>query len=799
VRLSALDRKALRDVWRSRGQLAAIAAVVASGIATFVTMRSVLDSLAIAQDDLYTRQRFADVFSSLERAPERLVRRIEALDGVARVESRVVANVTLRTPEDTPETPRSVDLTGAITGRLISLPDTREPRLNAPRRLYGRWPAPHSTEEVIVNQPFADAHRLAPGAILTAVVNERQAELRVVGVAMSPEYILALSPGSFVPDDAGFGLLWIRRGALAALFDMEGAFNDIALTLTADARAAAVVTELDRLLDPYGGLGAVERKNQQSHWFLQNELKQLQSLGALLPTIFLSVAAFLFAMVLGRMIDQARGEIAVLKAFGYSGLEIAVHFGKVVAVVALIAAVLGLAAGHWMGSGMLDLYRDSFRFPHMEYRLAPRIASIAVGLASGAALLGAWRSLARAMRLPPAEAMRPPAPLRFRPTIVERLGLSRQLPVTVRMIVRSVERRPVRALVSVVGTAAGGALLLAGLAMLDSMDVAIDTQFRAAQREDMTVAFNAPRSIAALGDLERFPGVRRAEPFRAVPARIRSGNRSRLVSIEGCVRGATQRPLLDTEGRVQVEWAPGLSLTESLADVLGVAAGDAVFVEYLEGERRVVTETIAAVYPSFVGLGARMELGALCHSLGEGPSMNGAYLLVDAARQAELDTALTETPLVASVTSKARMLRQFEELTGENMDAMSFFLVFFASVLVIGVIYNNARINLAERSRELASMRVLGYTRAEVSTVLLGELALLTLLALPLALIAGRQLALWTFQSMGTEVFVIDLKIHASSYARAVLVVVLAATAAALVVRRRLDHLDLIEALKARA
>ncbi|MEM6675776.1 MAG: ABC transporter permease [Planctomycetota bacterium] len=784
-----LDRKLFRNLWSLRGQLFAIAAVVASGVATFVTMRSALDSLSYAMDDAYARQRFGDVFARLERAPERIRDSLARVPGVAAIDTRVVADVTL-------------DVEGfreTVTGRMVSIPDDDRPHLVVPHVVRGRLPEPGSYDEVALSDSFAKAHGLLPGDSISAVINERKVDLRIVGEVLSPEYVYALAPGSVVPDDKLFGVLWARRKMLAASFDMEGAFNDVVLTTARGVPVEGVLAEVDKILDPYGGLTAIERAEQESHWFLSNELRSLRSLARILPIIFLGVATFLFAVVLSRMISQQREEIAVLKAFGYRDATVGGHFGKLVIVVALLAAVLGIFAGAAMGSGMVGVYAQYYRFPRLEHFVSPRLAIVSIAIAFCAAVVGAARAVRRAASLPPAEAMRPPAPPTFRPTVIERIGLGRRLPVGVRIVLRNVERQPVRAAISVLGTACGGAFLLSGLAIVDSVDRAMEHQFESAQREDVTVTLGAPRAAGTALDFARLPGVRRAEPFRVVPARLRSGLVSRRIAIDGFEPGATLRPPVDDEGRTRSVPNRGIALTTELAKILAVEEGDLVTVEILEGERPVVDVEVTDTYASFIGVGARMDSTELSRLVGEGPSLSGAHLLVDASVRAELDEELKETPLVIGVGSRLESLRRFEESTAESMSFMAFFTIFFSSVLVIGVVYNDARVALAERGRELASMRVLGYRRSEISAILLGELWLLALIAIPVGMVLGRALAWLTLSSMDSELFRLPLVVTPASYARTALVVGTAAVAAGLLVRRRLDHLDMIEVLKTRA
>jgi putative ABC transport system permease protein len=789
VRPKPLQRKLLRELWGLRGQLLAIGLVVASGVATFLTMRGTLDSLSAAMESFYAEQRFGDVFCQLERAPKRALKDLARIPGVRSLEARVVAAVTLEVPGSS----------AAISGRLVSIPDESDGRLNVPYVLRGRLPEAGRNEEVTVYDAFARAHGLEPGDTLSAIVNERRIQLRMVGTAISPEYIVTLAPGAVVPDDRLFGVLWARESMVAASFNMDGAFNDVSLRLDGQIQVEGVLAAVDRVLDRYGSLGAIQRSEQISHWVLLNELNGLRSLAAVLPTTFLAVALFLFAVVLGRMIRGARTEVAVLKAFGYSDLSVGIHYGSLVFLISGFATVGGVLAGGWMESSMVGLYAKNFRFPDLHASLRPELVLQAAGAALAAGLLGAARALLGVMSLPPAEAMHERAPLAYRATLLERIGIARRLPVTSRIILRNIERQPARSSLNVLGAASGGALLLAGLAMQDSIAAVISLQFDALQHEDVTVTLGAPRGINAVKELRRLPGVRDVEGFRMVPARIHSETRSRRVPIEGLPAGAKLRPLVDERGRALPFERDGLAITETLARALDVAPGDTVQIDLLDGRRGSRQEVISQVFPSFVGLSARMPLDALAAWTGDAPSINGAHLVVDEDQREALMPSLIQLPLVAGVGSKVDAMRQFSEMSAENMRFMAFFLVMFASILTGGVIYNSARITLAERGREWASMRVLGYRRSEVSMILLGELWLLTLIALPISMGLGYLLAWGTLASVGSEMYSLPLVLHTSSYAATLLVVIAASVAAGLLVRRRLDSLDLIEVLKTRA
>ncbi|MCA9055650.1 MAG: ABC transporter permease, partial [Planctomycetaceae bacterium] len=548
--MKALDRKLIRNLWEMKGQVTAICLVIACGIATFVMSLSTMESLRSTMERYYQEYRFADVFASMKRAPRTLVERMAEIPGVARVAPRTVQDVTIDIP----------GFEEPAVGRLISIPDFGEPPLNALHLRDGRWIEPGHAGEVIINEALADEHHLRSGDIVRAVLNGRRKELTIVGTAITPEFIYQLREGEILPDDKRFGLFWMGEADLAAAFDMEGAFNNVTLSLTRDAILPDVLKRVDDLIEPYGGLGAYDRKDQTSHQYISNEIVQLQSMGMVAPTIFLSVAAFLLNVVLTRLISTQREQIAALKALGYTGLEIGWHYIKLVVLIVLVGTTLGTAVGSWMGIGLTELYLLFYRFPVLEYQFDQRVILGAFTMSLLAGVLGTYAAVRNAVRLPPAEAMRPAPPPNFRPTVVERIGLHWLFSQTGRMILRNLERHPWKALLSSLGIAMGLAVLILGNFMKDSIDYAMDEQFQRSQRQDMTVMFVEPLSRRAVHEILHLPGVQASEPFRVVPVRLRSGHRSRRVAVTGLpLRGELFNPV-EMQGDIPQIPIPGLLL-----------------------------------------------------------------------------------------------------------------------------------------------------------------------------------------------------------------------------------------------
>lgn len=785
--MRVLDRKVLRELREMKGQALAIGMVIAGGVATLVMSLSTLESLRTTRSVFYRDYRFAEVFARVKRAPEGVAERIREIPGVQRVQTRVVADVTL-------------DIEGfddPATGRLVSL-ERGETPLNDLYLRRGRMVDPLRDDEVVVSESFAEAHGFVPGDGLGAVVNGRRKELTIVGIALSPEYIYAVRPGAVFPDFEAYGLLWTAEEPLANAYDMDGAFNDVALTVTSGADVDEIIARLDDVLDRYGSLGAYDRGDQVSHRFLNEEFRQLEQMATIFPTIFLAVAAFLLNVVVGRLIRTQREEIATLKAFGYRNRDVAIHFTKLVTLIVLLGTAAGVAAGAWLGRGLAGMYTEFYKFPFLRYRVPPWVVVVGGLVSLGASLAGTLYSVWQAASEPPAEAMRPEPPARYRETLVEHVGLKRWFSQPTRMILRNLQRRPVKSLLSAVGIALACSILMVGSFFSDAIDYMIDVQYGLAQREDLAVTFVEPTSYRSRFDLASVPGVEYVEVFRSVPVRLRHGHRTYRTRIQGLQPGGDLTRLLDTDLETFDVPDEGLILTDYLGQLLEIQPGDSLTVEVLEGSRPELRIPVAGLVKEYIGVGAYMRLESLNRVMQEGHAISGAWLAVDAPRQADVIATLEETPRVAGTVERTAAIDNFYETAGQQLLTFAFFNTLLAGSIAFGVVYNSARIALSERSRELASLRVLGFRRGEVSYILLGELGILTLLAIPLGFVIGRALCAYTIRGLQTDLFRIPLVVDPSTYSFAAAVVLVSALVSALIVRHRIDHLDLVAVLKTR-
>ncbi|HQF29865.1 MAG TPA: FtsX-like permease family protein [Hyphomicrobiales bacterium] len=786
--MAMLTRKLRRDLRRLWPQALAIAFVMAAGVATLILATGAYASLSETRSAYYERNRFADLFASVTRAPNGLAQRIAEIPGVAAVETRIAKLAPL-------------DIAGMrepASAMFVSLPDIGEQRLNTLYMRSGRLPIPGDDREVVVNASFADAHGFGLGDRFAALLNGTKRQLTIVGIGLSPEYIFTLGPGELVPDDRRFGVVWMSEKALAAAFDLDGAFSDVAVTLMRDVSEQTVIDELDVLLKRYGSEGAYGRKDHLSHAFLDAELKQLQAMARILPPIFLVVAAFLVNMTLSRLVALEREQIGLLKAIGYSNVAVGMHYLQFVAVIALAGIAIGAAGGTWLGVGLTRLYQDFYHFPFLVFDKDPAMYITGAVVTLFAALAGAIRAVAGVVGLSPAVAMSPPAPGRYRRLFELPRMIAALLPTTIVMVSRNLVHWPIRTGSTILGMALGVSILVASLWTIPSIDLMIDVTFYRADRQSASISFAETKRLSAAFDVARLPGVSTVEPYRTLAVRLRHGHVSRRVAITGKPIDADLSRVLDIDFDPVRLPETGIVLSDMLARILDARVGDLVEADILQGERRTVEVPVTAIVQGYMGLTSYMNLDALNRLAREGALVSGVHLSYDAAEEDALFKEIEDIPAANFIALQKVSLQKFRETLADNILIMITVYVVLAGVIAFGVVYNAARISLSERARELASLRVLGFTRAEVSAILLGELGLLTLLAQPLGWLIGYLFAKAMAVSFETELYRMPFLVEASTFAESSLVVLAAAAISALVVRRRIDRLDLIEVLKTR-
>ncbi len=786
--MSPLTKKLGRDLWRIKGQAAAIAMVIALGVLMQVMQSGLVVSLDETRRAYYERYRLADVFAPVNRAPERVARELRSIPGVSAVETRIVGQALI----DVSEMPLP------IRAQAVSLSEAGTARLNDVYLTDGRMFEGDRPDEAVVLQSFANAHDLTPGDRITATMNGARRTFEIVGFATSPEFLFTAPPGEMVPDDSRFAVLWMSRPAMEAAYDLDAAFNEALISLSRDGETAEVLRAVDHHLDKFGGLGAFPLADLASNKFVSEEINGLRQTSATVPPVFMAVAAFLLYIVISRMVESEREEIGLMKAFGYTDLEVGSHYLKMIMVIAgggaFVGGVLGIAAGR----ALIDVYLIYYKFPFLVFQLDPLSFVLGFSASILASSVGGLLVLRRVFALTPAVAMRAAAPPDYSRSGQVGKTLASYLDQPTRMVLRRLTRQPVRMAGAVAGVGAGVALSAAMASILTSFDDMMDLTFDIMDRSDVTVSFINPVSDQSLFDIQSIDGVIETEPVRIVPVIFQNG----LITYRGAINGLVESPRLnravDNAERTINMREDGVILSTGLAGTLDIRAGDWLTVDVREGRRPVLRLPVVAISEGLMGSPAYMEISALNRALNEPGRISGAFLRMDADQVDETYSRLKDMPMVAGVSLKSESRTAFQKVMNQGAGAMRYIMALIAGIITFGVIYNAARVAQAERARDLAALRVLGFTRAEVAFVLLGELAVVTLLALPLGALGGYGLSFAVSKGFSTDLYQIPANFSLTSFGQATVIVVAAALLSGWLVKRSVDRSDLVLALKTR-
>ena len=786
--MTPLHAKLMRDLWRIKAQAAAIMAVIAIGVGLQIMMSGFVSSLTLTRDAYYERHQLADVFAPVVRSPNSVASHLADIPGIRNVETRLTSMASINV----------VTREFSVAMRVLSLPLHGRRHLNEVRLTQGRLPDEQRPNEILLLDSFATAHEIGPGARIEVTLNGARRWYDVVGTAQSPEFIYFAAPGEFIPDDARFGVIWMGRPALAAALDLKGAFNEALISLLRGASKAAVLDQVDQLLDPFGAPGAFGLEDFPSDRFLSEEISGLEVTSSTVPPVFMLVAAFLLYIVTSRMITAEREEIGLVRAFGYSKREVASHYLQLALFIAVTGAALGSLLGVVLGRAMVPVYTTYYKLPFLLFRIEFTSVASGVLLSVLIASLGGVLALRAIFRLTPAEAMRPPTPPDFSHSISFRNGLIARLDQPTRMVLRRLLRQPWRMFGAVIGIAAGMALSLSMLIIYEGFDEAIDQTFNVVDRSDATVSFVQNASMRAIYDLSGMAGVSYAEPVRFVPVVFRNG----LRTYKGAVSGLSPEPVLnralDSDLRPIALPQHGIVLSTPLADILDVAIGDDLILEIREGRRLKVTTQVAGIAESLLGAPAFMDLDALGRQVGDPDKFSVAHISIHDGWETKVYADLRDMPAIAGISLRNEAEVAFQKVMDQGAGSARFVMGIMAFAITFGIVYNVARVAQDESARDLASLRVMGFKHSEASFVLLGELAVVTLLALPLGILLGSGLSHLIAQGFSTDLYQIPVVFAPTAFGIAISVVVFAAGFSGWLVQRKIRSSDITLALKTR-
>lgn len=788
--MGILDRKLLRDIWRSWHMLLAVSAIIAVGIGCFVGMLSAARNLEYARSSYYSSCRLADIWLDLKKAPAEEVKRLAMVPGISEIRERIQFQVLL----DLADTEKPI---GTM---VLSLPDEEEPVINNIIIRTGTYFTHGRPNEVIISEKFARARNIRPGDTIPAILNNQRKELIVVGTAISAEFVYMVSPGSMVDDPGSYGLMYIKRSFAEDTFGFNGACNSVVGLLAPEARqeAARILDILSDRLEPYGVFAALPRAEQFSPLILDGEMKQLNNMAFIFPSFFLVVAALLLNVLMVRLAEQQRTVIGTLKAIGYENRALMIHFLKFAASAGLAGGIFGCLFGYWLAGVTTRMYVEYFTFPQLTNSFYPALLLAGMSVSIVFSMLGTLKGINHIMRLEPAEAMRPAAPPVGGAVFLEKIHLFWQLlDVQWQMILRGLLRRKGRTAVAVFSAAMGSSIVVLTFGFVDSMDEMVHLQFERLLRSDYHLTFQDEMSFSTFDEIRRLPGLIHAEPVFIVPCTFQVRNHSKRGAIMGIIRqGELTTPTNEHGDPVPLPSA-GLLMTDRMMKRLEIVAGDSVDILPVKGERRTLTLPVVQGISSMVGLMVYAEYNWLNKVLGKEKVISEVRVLAahGAAEKRKLMDKVRAMPGLEVLTDLGEQKQALNYQLDRAMRSSAVIMILFAAVIFFGAILNGTLIAISERSREMATFRTMGYYEGEVARLFLRENMVTNVFGTLVGLPLGYGLLIGSMQMFVTDAYSFPAKLDTVSYFYTVGLAILFVLLSQGIVRRTLRKQNWVEAL----
>lgn len=791
--MSVLDRKLLRELYSSKWLLLAITSIIAVGVACLVAMGSAYNNLNEAKRRYYLQCRMADFSIELKKVPVAALEPVARLPGVTEIRPRIQFYATVDLPE----------VEAPLNGLVLSLPDRRRPIINDIVLRKGGYFTPTRENEVIVNDAFARQHQLRPGQWIHLVLNNRRQELFIVGTAISSEFVYLLGPGALMPDPEHFGVFYLKHTYAEDVFDFDGAANQVVGKLTPEVRdrPRVLLRKAEDMLSSYGVFSSTPLADQPSNKYLSQEIQGLRSFGVVMPIMFLAVAAMVLNVLLTRLAEQQRTVVGTLKALGYSDRQVFAHFLKFGVTVGLAGGALGCVLGYVLAELMTIQYRWFFEFPELNNYFYAGLQFSGLTISCLFAILGSLHGTRAVLKLAPAEAMRPRPPKQGGAVLLERVGwLWSRLGSGWRMVLRGVIRNRVRTAAGIFAAAMGASILVSVFMMVEATNYLIDFQFRWIVRSDIDLSLKDEHGRDALREAARLPGVRRAEPMLNVGCTFYNGPYRKKGGIVGLAPGARLTVPRDLEGRPIRIPSAGLAMSRKLAEVLRLKRGDSVRFRPVKGLRRMHRAPVAEISDSYMGTAVYADIHYLSRLVGEELALTGVQLAVDRdpRHTAALYRELKQMPVLQAVNSRGDMIRSLEETIIQNMWVFIGLFVIFAGIVFFGSILNSSLVSLAERAREVATLRVLGYGPWQIGSLLLRESMIVTLVGSVLGMPLGYGLTVLIAMAYESEMFRFPVVSSPGTYLWTLVLAVLFTLLAHLAVQRAIHRMDWLEALQAK-
>jgi len=784
-------KKSFRDLLEAKGQFVSALAVVIIGVLFYTGLYSALEGLSGAGQRYFTEYRLADLWSTVYRAPEGVVERIEAIPGVRMAEGRVVKDVRIFME----------DRNAMI--RLISLPDEKRDTVNDIILKSGSYFSAGEGNQCIVSEDFFKANNMAVGQIIEPIVNGERIKLSVIGTAKSPEYTYEIRDAAeLIPDHRKFGVVYVKKSHLQTILDFRGSVNDVCVLLNKDGDIKKVGDEMKRILGQYGLSGVIERKNQTSYAMFHSDETGLRSIAAIFPMLFFIASAAIIYITMTRMIENQRTLMGVLKALGYSDRDIMLHYQIYPLLVGTLGSILGSLVGvFFAGKRLLAIFNTMYNIPtensaaHLSIMIPASLAALFFCIFAG------YNACRKELRLVPAESMRPKPPASGRRIFLENLPLLwTRINFSWKIIFRNLFRYKRRSGMTSVGIIFSMALLLVALGFRNSFSNVMEVQYEKVQKFDLKTTFTEMLDADELRYIGSLDHIESVEPVMETGMEITNGWKKKNIGVVALVSEAKLYGVYGLDGKPAILPRDGVLLPQRLMETLGLQTGDPVTLRsYYPGKNEEKDEKTVAVKGAtsqFIGQDAVCSLDYIDYLLDEGVVANAAHIrLEDPKYEKQVTDQLKDILTISTIQSKAELIANTNEMF-KSINTIIYFMLCGAGILAVAVIYNITNINIFERRREIATLSVLGFTSAEVRRLVFNENFFISAFGIIIGMPLGRLITGIAIRTQMTDNMQLPVLLKPESYLIAALLIIVFTSAANFLLRNKISSINMVESLK---
>ena len=784
--MNILFKNLLRDIKKSKGQFISILIIVVLGVTFYTAINSAFENLSNSSTKYYEDYRLADIWVDIYNAPIAIKEKLESIPNVKTATGRIIKDASINISEEN------------ATLRFITLPDIKRDIINDVVIKSGRYFSDSDSNQCLLDEDFFKANNLNLGEYIYPIINGNKVKLKVVGSVKSPEFVYILKDSSeMMADNKRFGIIYIKQSFGEAIFDLKGFINNIAIQISNGSDVKVIKDDVKKALKNYGVKSVIDREEQTSSKMISEEIKQLKSMGGTFPIIFFMVASVIIYIMMGRMVENQRTQIGVLKAVGFTNVQVLTYYMSYSAIIAFIGSFIGSIIGTYMGVGMTKLYNQYFNLPLGDVKIYGEFVVPAFMLTLFFCLFAGYNSCKAIFKIMPSEAMREKSPQSGKKIIVEKIDLIwRNISYLEKIIIRNLFRYKKRALLISIGVIFSSAILLVALSMSDSMNFMIKQQYGNIQDYDIKVKLSKLISVEELNNIKNITHVKELEPVLETGVEISNGWKSKNVGFTALVKDPQMYKVEDKNGNAISIPKNGILISEKLANTLGVKVNDSVNIKFYFPGKDKKEMVVKGIVVQYLGLSTYTSMDNLNGILGEGMIASSAVLKLDNINfENEVKDKLRDMPNVTSVESKTDSLNALLKTMG-GMEASIGVYIILSGILLIAVLYNIATINIFERQRELATLKVLGFTNNEVKKLIFNENYIIVIFGMIIGLPFGKWLGAYLMASSSTDAYTIPYIIEIKTYIIAIILTLLFTAITNLTLMKKIKALDMIEVLK---